>query len=293
MNRPAIAQLTLGAIIISFSGVWVKISHVAPTVSAFYRVCFGGIFLLLVCLVRREIRWWGYKNALLLFVCGFFFAIDLIFYHYSIHWVGPGLGTILPNFQVFILAAAGIWIFKEKLQPFYILSIPLAFAGIFLIVGFQWRHLDSTYQLGIVLGLAAALCYAIFLLTLRKLQAEITGQSRFYVLMMVSWVTTLFLAGELIRTGDSFQIPNIQSLWALLALGLGSQVIGWLLITNALPNVQPSLSGLILLLQPAGAFIWDVFFFHRTTTLINWLGVVLALAAIYIGTVHSNRPTKL
>jgi drug/metabolite transporter (DMT)-like permease len=37
------------------------------------------------------------------------------------------------------------------------------------------------------------------------------------------------------------------------------------------------------LLQPALAFVWDVLFFQRPTTLINWLGVLIALVAIYMG----------
>jgi hypothetical protein len=45
-RNTAIVQLIAGAVMISFSGVWVKISHVTPTISAFYRVLFGGIFLL-------------------------------------------------------------------------------------------------------------------------------------------------------------------------------------------------------------------------------------------------------
>jgi len=153
----------------------------------------------------------------------------------------------------------------------------------------QWQYLDSTYQFGIALGLAAALCYAAFLLSLRKLQVELNKESRFYLLMMVSLISTLFLAVELVRTGEGFRIPNLHSFWALLALGLGSQVIGWLLITNALPNVRTSLSGLVLLLQPAGAFVWDVILFQRPTSMVNWLGVLLALAAIYLGAVHSER----
>ncbi len=40
MGRALIA-LTAGAMLISFSGVWVKFAHVAPTVSAFYRVFLG------------------------------------------------------------------------------------------------------------------------------------------------------------------------------------------------------------------------------------------------------------
>ncbi len=35
-TRLVILGLTLGAIMISFSGVWVKVSHVAPTTSTFF-----------------------------------------------------------------------------------------------------------------------------------------------------------------------------------------------------------------------------------------------------------------
>jgi drug/metabolite transporter (DMT)-like permease len=281
--------LVAGAILISFSGVWVKISHVTPTVSAFYRVFFGGVILLVMALVRREVKWQGRQNALLILVCSLFFALDLLFYHYSIHLVGPGLGTILPNFQVFILTAVGVIILKEKLRLSFLAAVPLAVTGLFLIVGIQWHGLSESYRLGVVFGLTAALCYTAFLLFLRKLQSDQIGKSRFYVLMIVSLITALFLAAEVCRTGASFQIPDIQSLAALLALGGLSQVVGWLLITNALPGIRASLSGLILLLQPALAFVWDVLLFQRPTTLVNWLGVVLALAAIYLGTVNTSK----
>ena len=116
-----------------------------------------------------------------------------------------------------------------------------------------------------------------------KLQAEQMGVSFFYVLMMVSFATAVFLAAEIIYSNDSFQIPDSQSFLALAALGLLSQSVGWILITNALPNIRASLSGLILLLEPALAFVWDVLFFQRPTSLVNWLGVVIALGAIYLG----------
>ena len=68
-----------------------------------------------------------------------------------------------------------------------------------------------------------------------------------------------------------------------------SQVVGWLLITNALPGIRASLSGLILLLQPALAFVWDVLLFQRPTTAVNWLGVGLTMAAIYLGAVNTSK----
>ena len=105
--RLSVLTLIIGAVLISFSGVWVKVAHVAPNVSAFYRVFIGGFALLAAALYRREFCWIGSRHLLLCLLFGIFFALDLWLYHYSIQYIGPGLGTILPNFQVFILPRWG------------------------------------------------------------------------------------------------------------------------------------------------------------------------------------------
>lgn len=280
--------LLSGAVMISFSGVWVKLAHVTPTSAAFYRVFLGSIILLMAVLGKGELKPKKTPNIWLVVLCGFFFAMDLFFFHIGIRYVGPGLGTILPNFEVFILAAIGIFFFKEKVRVAYLLSIPMAFFGLFMIVGIHWEKMDPLYRIGVYCGLATAVCYAGFILSLRKLQSDQAGLSIFYVLMVVSMASAAFLAVEIWRAADTFKIPDLQSLLALAALGLFSQSIGWILIANALPKIRASLSGLILLLQPALAFIWDVLFFHRPTTWINWTGVLIALVAIYLGTAKSS-----
>ena len=286
----AMLGLFLGAFLISFSGVWVKISRVSPACSAFYRVFFGGIILLALAIFNKELKWYGFRHIALLFFCALVFAMDLFFYHSTIEYIGPGLGTILPNFQVIILTLIGIFFLKEKLHISFIFSVPFAFAGLFMIVGIKWDVLPETYQLGVMMGLFTAFLYASFLLSLRKLQAGMERSSFFYVLMLVSLATAFFLAIEMVRSGDSFEIPGIKSFLALASLRLFSQVIGWILIANALPQVRASYSGLILLIQPALAFVWDVLFFQRPTTLINWAGVVLALLAIYFATIRKAKP---
>jgi len=291
-SRYAIFTFIIGAFIISFSGVWVKVSHVPPTVSAFYRVFFGGIILLIATLFRREVLWHGRRHLIWGLICGVFLALDLIFYHKSIIYVGPGLGTILPSFQVFILTIIGIFFFREKVRLLFLISIPLAFMGLFLIVGIHWEQLGRLDKFGVYFGLAAAVCYAAFILSLRKLQTEQTGSTIFYVLMMVSLMTSALLAIEIFRTGDTFNIPNLESFLCLAALGLFSQVIGWILITNALPDIQASLSGFILLLQPSLAFVWDVWFFQRQTSPINWIGVIIVLCAIYLGSLKLPLSAK-
>jgi len=273
---------------ISFSGVWVKVAHVTPTVSAFYRVLFGGMFLLTAACWKKEITWKGWDRLLLGLLCGLILAFDLFLWHKSIHYIGPGLATILGNFQVFLLAALGVLFMGEKVSPKFFFAILMAILGLFLVVGVQWNQLENQYKTGVYLGLATAVAYTAFLLALRKLQSGQTETITFYGMMLVSFAAAFFLGIQAVYSGESFIIPDIQSWTALLLLGLTSQGIGWILISNALPRVRASFAGLILLLQPSLAFIWDVLFFQRETSAVNWLGVIMAITAIYLGMTNKS-----
>ena len=47
--------------------------------------------------------------------------------------------------------------------------------------------------------------------------------------------------------------------------------------------IPATVAGLVLLLQPALALIWDVLFFDRPTGITETVGILLILSAIYIG----------
>ena len=56
-----------------------------------------------------------------------------------------------------------------------------------------------------------------------------------------------------------------------------------------MPRLPASLVGLLLLLQPALAFVLDVLLFGRPTVLLDWCGLALALAGILLGTWRPRR----
>jgi drug/metabolite transporter (DMT)-like permease len=287
--RQALIRTTLGAVMISFSAVFVKLAQVNPTVSAFYRVFFGGCFLLVILLVRGELRWYGGRFLKLALITGVFFALDLYAWHRSIQFVGPGLATILGNFEVFMVPAVAFVIYGEKPSIRLILSIPPALAGLFMIVGTPWGQLSPDFRLGIYYGIATAVFYTGFLMVFRRMQSEPGSPPVIYSLMVVSFATALFLGLEMIRNGDSFAIPDIQSLSSLVGLALMCQTLGWFLIGQSLPKIPAAVAGLVLLLQPSLSFVWDVLFFNRETSAMAWTGVVLALCAIYIGTTSRSE----
>lgn len=283
------AYILLGAVFISFSANWVAWSQVDPMVSAFYRVFFGFIFLGIVCLIQGKIRPINRKALGYCLLCGLSFAADLYCWHISIRYVGPGLATILGNFQIFVLAIISLLFFGQPLRWLFLVSLPLAFLGLFLVVGINWHNLSDQYQIGVIFGLITALFYAVFILSLRKFQQIHTDLTFIYVLFLTSLVTSLVLGPLIMVSGKSFTIPSLQSLVSLVGLALFSQAIGWACITRSLPKVIPSVAGLILLLQPSLAFLWDVLLFHRQTSTTQWLGVGIVITAIYLGISSTNR----
>lgn len=274
---------------ISFSAVWVTLADVPATTSAFYRVFFGTIFLLVAAISNGEHKYIYNIRILPYMSCGAIFALDLFFWHTSIIYIGPGLSTILGNFQVFLMAACGYFLFGEILKLRFLLAVPLAFFGLILVVGLDWNSLSDQYKIGIIFGLFTALCYTIFLLLLRKIQTGATSSVKFTPLMFVSLFSSIGLAAALIATNTSFAIPTLGDAIPLVCLGLLSQTIGWIIIAGAMPKIHASFTGLILLLQPSLSFVWDVLFFSRPTTALNWLGVTITLAAIYLGLTGSSR----
>lgn len=282
-------RLLCGAAMISFAPVFVRLTPVSPTDSAFYRMLFGGLMLAVWVVASRAPveRRSGFALAALV-AAGVLFAADLAVWHRSIWYVGPGLATLLGNFQVFLLAFVGILFYREKARWELLLAIPMAVVGLGLIVGFEWASLDEQYQWGIIFGLLTAVFYGAYILSLRRARAESPAGSIVSDLMIVSFVSAAVLYVGAGLGGEGISLPDPRSAWLLVAYALVAQVVGWLLISGSLPHVPASRVGLILLLQPTLAFLWDVLIFARPFGPREAAGAALAIVAIGLG----SRPRR-
>jgi len=279
-SRGAVA---LGALMISFAAPIVKQVTVGPTVSAFYRMLFGalGLFLLLALNERWRRGWrhgWGASAAI-----AFFFALDLWFWHRSVIWLGPGLSTLLANFQVFILPL-GAWLLSgERSGRRFSTALALAATGLWLMFGLNWQTFTAQNRLGILFGLLTAAAYAAYILSLQAAQRCPGAPATVARLFQVTLLTAVMIAVSAALEGLSLAVPTTGDWLLLIAYGLLCQVLGWLLITRGLPAVPAAVAGLLLLLQPSLSMLWDVVFFALLLGPWQWAGVVLALGGIYLG----------
>ena len=279
----ATLRLAAGAAMISLAPVFVRIVDVPPTTSAFYRTFFGGLILVAWIIVTPRRRLPSGKTLAWLALAGIAFAADLWAWHRSIWYVGPGLATLLANFQVFVLGLAGVWLFGETAGWRLWLAIPMSLVGLALIIGFEWSGLSETYRWGIAFGLLTAVFYSSYILALRGSRHTGTPVSPAAGMAVASLVSAIALAGAATAGGESLAIPSAADAGLLAAYALVAQVLGWILISGSLNQVPASRVGVILLLQPTLAFVWDVLFFGREFGFRELLGATLALTAIYIG----------
>jgi drug/metabolite transporter (DMT)-like permease len=281
-------RLFAGAAMISFSPVWVKLVSVSPTTSGFYRVFFGGVALVLYLVVTRQRLQLSKKVWLILLMSCVLFALDLWFWHRSVNYVGPGLSTLLANFQVFFMMLAGVLILGQRPRPIQIVAVPLALLGLGMIVGFDWQSLPANYRLGVVFGLLTAVVYAGYMLTMRAARTDAVHPLPTREIAIVSIGSALFLGLSAMVEGVSLAIPTLSDASWLLAYGLLSHCLGLLLIASSLPKVSTTEAGLALLLQPTLSFVWDVAFFARPMSALELVGATIALFAIYLG----SRPSR-
>ena len=290
LPRTALVQMIAGAAAISTTSLFVKLAHVGPTMSGFYRMGLGGVMLLIGLVVLRQWRAVRPAEIAWLLVPGAAFAIDLMMWHRSILYVGPGLATLLGNFQVFLMALAGFALYREKLGWPFLAGIALAFLGLYLLVGLDWSAVGAQYRLGVVLGVVTGFAYAIYMLSTRH--AQRAGHVRLapaQLLCVSSLLSALVLGGAALFEGESFVIPDAQSWSALIGLAFFGQVLGWVLLTRAMPQLPASTIGLLLLLQPALSFVFDVLLFARPTRTLDWIGVALSLLGIFVGSYRPGR----
>ena len=281
--------MACGAALISTTSIFVRWAHVAPTVSAFYRMFFGGAMLLVLLIARRQLSRFVWADVLWLLLPALAFCADLMLWYRSIRDIGPGLATLVANFQVFIMAIVGVVFYRERLNVRFVFGVALALVGLWLLVGVGWSSFTPQFRIGVYFGLLTGVAYAVYLLSLRQAQLRRTSLDPMRVLCLNSLLAAAMLAIAVLVEDDSFAIPDAQSWASLLGLAFFGQVLGWLLIARAMPQLPASLVGLLLLLQPALSFVLDVILFGRPTAALDWVGLALSLIGIFVGSVRSAR----
>ena len=281
--RKGILFVLIGAFLISFSPVMVSMSDLQPTVSAFYRVFIGSIFLIFVIFLNRSLYINFFSVNPYLILAGIFFALDLWFWHRSILYIGPGMSTLIANFQIFIIPLMSFFIFSMVPNKYQIIAIILGIAGLYLTLGYGGSIDNENIKLGFMFGIMTALAYSAYILSLKKNNIEASHEiSPLISLLYVSFISALILFIVIKIEGVSMAMNDPSNLYSMLAYGIICHVFGWYMIILGLKTVTATTAGIILISQPIFSLFWDYLFFSRHTTSIEIIGIAVVIIAMII-----------
>lgn len=287
--RRPLAAGALGALLIAFSALLVQLSEASPATAAVFRCAYA--LPPLAVLAWRERRRYGPRPltarapALL---AGLFFAADLVFWHYSITFVGTGLATVLANSQVVIVGLVAWVVLGERPEKRAVAAVPVMLVGVLLISGVAGGDaFGDRPTLGAVFGIITGIAYAGFLLTLRhgsRDEGRLAGP-----LLDASAVAAVASAVAGLALGDIDLVPAWPGHGWLLLLAMTSQVLAWLLIGVSLRALPAVVTSIVLMLQPAAAVAIGVLLVGETPSPAQYAGVVVVLAGIVVATVGRAR----
>ena len=283
------AAAAAGAVCISSSAVLMKLAHTSPSITALGRCAFALPVLGALAWAerRRGAPPLPSRSRWLARLAGLFLAGDLIVWSHAIDAIGAGLSTVVGNLQVLIIAVLA-WIFLgERPRRSLVLASPVMLAGLVLVGGLAdvggSRAYGTDPALGAVFGVAVAVIYAVYILTLRQATSVPGARSAVAAVLFEATVGATVASALLGLALNDYRLgPTWPTLGWLALLALTSQVIGWLLITVSMPRLAAGTIGALLLIQPAGSVALSYAFLGERPSALQLAGVVLILAGVVI-----------
>jgi len=278
-ERPVVAGI-VGALLIAFSAILVRLADVAPSTAAVFRCAYA-------LPVLGALAWWERRrygpavagDRRLVVVAGFFFAADLILWHYAIRDVGAGLATVLGNLQVVVVPLVAWAVLSERPGSRILVAMPLVLMGVVLISGvIEAGAYGRDPTRGVIFGAFTGVAYAGFILLLRRGNRDDRRPAGPLFDATAVAVVISVVAGVVI--GDVDLVPAWPAHAWLVCLALTSQVLGWLLISISLPRLPAALTSVLLCIQPVGSVLLGVVLLGESPSLLQFGGVAFILAGL-------------
>jgi len=280
----AYLALVTGIVCIAWSAIFVRWTDIPGPASAFYRMLVPALVLLPTRFLDRGRPRVNGRTLWVIGLGGLFFALDLALYNTSILKTSAANATLLGNNTPIVVGLLSWLAFGRRPQVAFWLGLLMATSGTVVIL---WADLGKHTRLGIgdLMALGAATCFAVYLMVTERVRTS-TGTLEFLRLAMVS--STLALLVINLAMGISLRVPHGRTLWAVLGLGLVSQLGGYLALTYALGHLRATITSVSLLTQGPLTALLAAMLLSEPLTLPQILGGAMVLFGVGLAPRHRH-----
>ena len=274
----AFTALLAGAAAIAFSPIFVRLSDVSPTASAFWRVALAvaPLWLWVACAPREPAPDRTAWRTLTL--AGLFFAADLGVWHLSIAYTSVANSTLESNLAP-IFVTLGAWLlWRERVTRLFLCALAVTLIGAALLIGPNVNAGRLTL-LGDALGVLTAVFYAGYMLAIKAATGAVSTAR---IMAIGTTVAAIALLPCALVTADVMLPQDVRGWLVLAGLALVSQVAGQSLIAYGFAHLPASFSSVSLLLQPVLAALYAWVILGEGMGAVQMAGGVIVLAGIWL-----------
>lgn len=284
-SSQSLAYLALigGIVCIAWSAILVRWTDIPGPASAFYRMLIPAVILLPTFFLRTGQPSMEPSKFWIIAVGGLFFAFDLALYNTSILKTSAANATLLGNNTPIFVGLLTWLIFRKRPASSFWIGLVLALSGTLVIVWADLQH-HAKFGIGDLMSLSAAACFAVYLLVTEKVRST-TSTLVFLRLAMVFSTVALFLLN--LGLGISLHVPNGRTWWALLGLGIVSQLGGYLFLTYALGHLPATITSVSLLTQGPLTAVMAALLLREPLSFPQMLGGAFVLVGVALA--HRQR----
>ncbi|MCA1011651.1 EamA family transporter [Halobacillus halophilus] len=205
-------------------------------------------------------------------------GLTSIFYYGAMQYLPASIAIILL-FQFVWIGMLYEWIFtKTPPERIHLISLVVTLTGVVLASGLTGRGLDL-HPIGLLLGLLAGFSYAGFIFFSGQVAVDSHPVLRSSLMVTGSLVLVILI---FIRDIPTVPVLDMR-LWAIATgIALVGAVIPPLFFAGGAPLISGRLANVLSSVELPVAIISAMLILSETVTFLQWIGVFLILAAIFI-----------
>ncbi len=280
------AYLALGVGILSlgFSAIFVRWANAPGIVTSFYRMAIATA--LLAWPFYRRVKATGSlsrRGLRFAVLGGLFFMADLALWSTGVVLSGATNPTLLANTAPLWVGLGALVLFRERLKVMFWVGLLLAMTGAAVILGLDSLRAVS-FGLGTLFGLMAGIFYGGYFLITQRGRETLDSITYFWPAAVSSTLGLLILCLALRQPLTGYPASAYLN---FLALGVVSQVFGYLAINYALGYLPASIVSPTMLGQPVMTAILAGPLLGEALSPWQVLGGLAVLAGVYV--VHRSQ----
>lgn len=225
------------------------------------------------------------KNQLFLFVLlgGVLYMLQSSFYFSSVKYIPASLAALILYLYPVFVAILSFIVNKEQLTKILLLSIIISLIGIICVLGAPSENLNL---LGILLALAAAVIYSIYIIVGGRISLQVPP-------VVTSAYISLFAAISFFIVGLSTKTIHLHFHFigwlSILGISIISSVISMGAFFAGVKLIGPTKGSILSMIEPVVTIVFSTILFHENMNFLQIIGGTIVLSGAFLVVIASER----